>query len=162
MDAIQLLRSMHADARTSFKLILGAAEPTAAAQEWERLQPQLDLHERIEDQFVYAPLRAEMGPGTPLGDWDIQHEADVTAVKRLIAEVGQLEAGTPTWQMGIAAVFELLSKHILIEENAIFGRIVQVWPAERLNQVGAEMEQAVAQETRTSRRGAKQAAGARA
>jgi hemerythrin-like domain-containing protein len=153
---------MHADARASFRLILGAAEPVAAAQEWERLQPLLDLHERIEDQFVYTPLRAEQGPGTPLGDWDVQHEADVTAVKRLIAEVGQLQSGTPAWQMGVAAVFELLSKHVLIEENAIFGRIVQVWPAERLDQVGAEMEQAVAQATKTSRRGSKQEAGARA
>jgi hemerythrin-like domain-containing protein len=97
-----------------------------------------------------------------LGDWDVQHEADVTAVKRLIAEVDQLESGSPAWQMGIAAVFELLSKHVLIEENAIFGRIEQVWPAERLDQVGAEMEQAVAQATGTSRRGSKQAAGARA
>ena len=151
MHAIALLRSMHADARTQFKLILGTSPPTAAADAWAALQPVLDLHEEIEDRFVYGPVRDEAGPGTLLGDWAVQHDADVEMIKHHIEQVAQFGTGTPAWQMAIAASFELLSKHVLVEENEIFGRIEQLWGAKRLAQVGKEMEAMVTKAKRTQR-----------
>jgi hemerythrin-like domain-containing protein len=147
MNAMRFLRRMHADTRLQFKLILGAAEPVAAVRAWHALLPTLDLHEQIEDEFVYAPLREELGTGTPLGDWDVVHEAEVQAVKQLIQYVGELEPGTPVWQMGVATVFERLSKHVMTEENSVFGRIEQLWGAERLERVGTAMEEAVTKAT---------------
>ena len=60
MHAIQLLRVMHSDAKMRFKLVLGADDAATAAEQWAALQPRLDLHERLEDEFLYTPLQAEM------------------------------------------------------------------------------------------------------
>ena len=57
MNAIQLLRHMHADTKVRFKVVLAAQDAAERQAQWQALQPLLDLHEQIEDQFVYTPLR---------------------------------------------------------------------------------------------------------
>ena len=140
MHAIQLLRVMHSDAKMRFKLVLGVDDAAKAAEQWAALQPKLDLHERLEDEFLYTPLHAEMGPGTPLGDWDAIHEADVALVKQLIAASNKAPAGSPEWRMLVGAINDALSKHVMAEEGQIFPRIEQVWGLERLRKAGQAMQ----------------------
>jgi hypothetical protein len=140
MNAIQLLREMHADTKVRFKVILGTADPVAAASQWQALQPDLDLHERLEDQFLYTPFFEEMGPGSPLGDWGIQHDADVAVVQQLIAATRQLDPQTPEWRMSVARVMDTLTKHVMDEEGQIFGRIEQAWSRDRLEAAGTSMQ----------------------
>ena len=143
MNAIQLLREMHADTKVRFKVILGSDDPKRAAQDWNELQALLELHERLEDQFVYEPLFEEMGPGTPLGDWDVQHESDVAIVQQLMhAEGLTLSPATPEWRMSVARVMDAVARHVTDEEGQIFGRIQQVWDPERLEKAGQQMEKA--------------------
>ncbi|MDQ6675133.1 MAG: hemerythrin domain-containing protein [Chloroflexota bacterium] len=140
MNAIQLLRQMHADSKVRFKVILGAVDPKQAAAQWGVLQSLLELHEQLEDDFVYTPLFEEMGPGTPLGDWSFQHDADVATVKQFIQAAGQLEPATPAWRATIGTIMDALNKHVMDEEGQIFGRIEQVWDSARLEQAGQQME----------------------
>jgi hypothetical protein len=140
MNAIQLLRRMHADTKTRFKIILGSDDPAAAAEQWQALQPLLELHEQLEDEFLYTPLFEEIGAGTPLGDWDLEHEADVAAVKLLIETTAHFDPTTPEWRMSVARVMDALNKHVTEEEGQIFGRIEQIWAPERLEEAGARME----------------------
>jgi hypothetical protein len=143
MNAIQLLRSMHADTKVAFKIILGTDDPAVADQHWQALQPKLKLHEELEAEFVYLPLQQEFGLGTPLGDWEMQHDADVAVVERLVLDASQLTPGTPEWQMSIATIMDVLAKHVTDEEGQIFGRVEQVWDAARLQQLGAQMEERI-------------------
>jgi len=145
MNAIQLLRSMHSETKVRFKIVLGTDDPQQADQAWQALQPSLELHETLEDEFVYLPLQDEMGPGTPLGDWNLQHDADVAVVEELVATSNQLEAGTPAWRMCVGSVMDALNKHVTNEEGQIFGRIEQVWPASRLDQIGEQMQKRLTQ-----------------
>jgi hypothetical protein len=131
---------MHSDAKMHFKLVLGAADAATGAEQWAALQPKLDLHERLEDEFLYTPLQAEMGAGTPLGDWDAIHEADVALVNQLIAASNKVEAGSPEWRMLIGAINDALSKHVMAEEGQIFPRVEQVWGLERLRKAGEAMQ----------------------
>ena len=151
MNAIQVLRSMHADTRWRFKVILGSDDAQVANQEWLALQPMLKLHEKLEDDFVYLPLQQEFGPGTPLGDWDSQHAADVKFVEQLIAQSDQLTPGTPEWRMCVATIMDALSKHVMDEEGQIFGRVEQVWDAARLEQAGAQMQTLIEKPGRLTR-----------
>ena len=144
MQAIKLLRGMHAETKVQFKIILGTDDPQLANQAWQALQPVLKLHEEIEDRFVYQPLQEETLPGTPLGDWAVQHDADVEYVEQLIQASRDLAPATPEWRMCVARVMDALSKHVMDEEGQIFGRIEQVWDADRLEQAGAQMQKRVA------------------
>ncbi|MGI9146975.1 MAG: hemerythrin domain-containing protein [Chloroflexota bacterium] len=140
MNAIQLLRQMHADSKVRFKLILGADDPKQAAEQWQALQPLLELHEQIEDDFVYTPLSQEMGPGTPLGDWSVQHEVDVATATQFIDAANQLDPATAEWRATIGTIMDVLNKHITDEEGQIFGRIEQVWDPARLEAAGQQMQ----------------------
>ena len=59
--------------------------------------------------------------------------------------------GTPEWNMCIATVMDVLSKHVMDEEGQIFGRVEQVWDAARLEQVGAQMQKLSTSRARPSR-----------
>ncbi|MBV9171314.1 MAG: hemerythrin domain-containing protein [Chloroflexi bacterium] len=143
MHATRLLRAMHSDAKLQLKVILGTQDSARAEQQWRALQPVLQLHEQLEDEFVYAPLSEEHGAGTPLGDWLIRHDSDVALVKELIAQVDKLAKGSPDWRMAVGQVTAALNKHVMDEEGQIFGRIEQTWDSERLEAVGVDMERAL-------------------
>ena len=143
MNAVQLLRQMHADTKVRFKVILAATDTTVAGEQWAALQPMLELHEKLEDTYVYTPVAEECGPGTPLGDWDLQHEADVAVVRELVEAVNQADPGTPEWRMRIGSVMDALSRHVMDEEGQILGRIEQLWGPDRLESVGAKMQQEI-------------------
>ena len=157
MNAVQLLRQMHADTKVRFKVILATEDPIVAGEQWAALQPSLELHERLEDTYVYTPVAEECGPGTPLGDWDQQHEADVAVVRQLVEAVNQADPGTPEWRTRIGRVMDVLSRHVMDEEGQIFGRIEQFWGPARLESVGARMQQQIAAKTRSGASKRKQA-----
>ena len=165
MNAIQFLREMHADARLRLKSILAAEHPSQANQQWRALLPLLDIHEQLEDRYVYTPLASAMGPGTPLGDWAQRHASDVAMVRQLIAGVEDAPSGTPAWQMAVGRVADALNRHVMTEEGQIFGRIEQAWDSERLEATGSEMRnqlRTVADKAGTRRRGAPTAGAAAA
>jgi hypothetical protein len=139
MNAIRLLRAMHADVKTRLKIILGTADAARAQALWQELEPTLHLHEQLEDQFLYTPLLEELGPTSPLGEWEARHMAEVELAQDLIAVVNQLEAGTPEWRMAVGRVMDVLHKHVTNEEGQIFGRIEGLWDEPRLEQAGAQM-----------------------
>jgi hemerythrin superfamily protein len=141
VNALQLLRQMHVETKIRFKVILGSDDAGSAALQWRALQPDLELHERLEDEFVYTPLFEEMGVGTQLGDWYVQHEADIAIVKQLIQAADKVDPATPEWRMAIAQVMDTLSKHVTDEEGQIFGRVEQLWGTERLVKAGAQMQE---------------------
>jgi hypothetical protein len=145
MNAIQVLRTMHADTKVRFKLILGADDPAAAEQQWQELQPLLELHEQIEDRFLYTPLFEELGVGNPLGGWELQHNADVAIVQQLVEAANQVDAGSPEWRTLVGRVMDALSKHVMDEEGQIFGRIEEIWDAQRLDEAGAQIEKLIGQ-----------------
>jgi hypothetical protein len=144
MDAILLLRQMHADQKVRFKQILGTPDPTIAAQLWAELQPLLELHERIEDVFVYEPLAMQQGPDTPLGDWDVEHDVQVGEVKKLIAQADTLQPADPTWRTLVGTINAMLHRHIMEEEMEIFPRIDMLWPPAERERAGKQMQAEIA------------------
>jgi len=140
MNAIQILRTMHADTRVRFKLILGADDPTSAARQWDELQPLLALHEDIEDRCLYGPIFEETSDGSPLGDWEFRHDADVATVRELIQATRQLDPASPAWRLAIGRVADALQKHVTDEEGQIFGRIEELWGPVRLEQAGQQVQ----------------------
>ncbi len=139
MNAIHFLREMHAETRLRLKRIVAVEDPAQAAQQWQALRPLLDLHEQLEDRFLYAPLATEVGPGTPLGDWAERHDGDVAVINQLLAGVDDAAPGAPEWRTAVGRVTDALSRHVMVEEGQIFGRIEQAWDPKRLERAGSEM-----------------------
>jgi iron-sulfur cluster repair protein YtfE (RIC family) len=137
--AIALLMQMHTEAKTQFAQILGSSGDQAAML-WKKLEPVLKVHEEMEEQYLYDPLRQEQGRGTELGDWEPQHEREVQEVNAMIAQAGNLAPTDERWLPQIRQIRDTLARHIDEEETMIFPRIQQVWDRARLERAGQQMQ----------------------
>ena len=140
-DAIDLLMQMHREAKQQFMQILGASDGKQAAQMWKQLQPVLKVHEQMEEQYLYDPLKAERGSNTELGAWEPQHEREVDEIEQMISQADKMEQGAAGWRDQIRRISDTLAEHIAEEEGTIFPRIRQVWDEQKLQQAGKQMQQ---------------------
>lgn len=139
MDALEILREMHVEAKAAFQKI-GAASPADRGALWDDLQPKLELHERIEEQFVYDPVASEMGGTDPtLGSWEREHETQVKEADAVMTDIDQLGSGDADWLGRVNALASTLARHIQHEEDDIWPRIRTAWGDERLAEAGRQV-----------------------
>src|SRR6188472_1243349 len=97
MDALEELRQMHVEAKDAFAKIQSAG-PTDRAGLWAKLRPELELHEQIEEKFVYDPVAREAGPTDEvLARWETEHELQVQEADSVMAQFGKLEPSSAEW-----------------------------------------------------------------
>ena len=140
MDAIQFLKQEHQNAKTAFEKVLKAAAETRGAL-WTTLQPELEVHEQIED-LLYEPLARAAGKTDPkLAEWPKTHQTEVDKVDGLIKAMETLDPKDASWLTKLTAVHASLESHIREEEQDIFPRIRKVWNDDKLAQVGTAMKE---------------------
>jgi hypothetical protein len=146
-DAVQFLLHEHEVVRAKFAEIAQTPAPMRAEQ-WRALQPELKVHELVEDAYLYRPLSEDPGAaGTPLAGFLERQDADVAAVEDLMREAGELDSATQAWLDKILAIRDALAAHIAVEETEILPRVPDVWPRARLEAAGAQMEAAKLRQT---------------
>src|SRR5699024_5045799 len=59
MDAIEILRQMHVEAKSAFDKIEHAS-PDERGGLWGKLHSELKLHEQVEERWVYDPVSQEV------------------------------------------------------------------------------------------------------
>jgi hemerythrin-like domain-containing protein len=140
MDAIQFLKQEHEKAKAAFEHVLKAS-PDSRGQLWTKLQPELEVHEEIEDECVYEPLSRDLGKtDSKLAEWRRKHQNEVDKVEGLITDMEELEPEDAAWLTKLKAVHASLGSHIREEEHEIFPRISKVWDETRLNKAGTDMK----------------------
>lgn len=136
MDALEVLRQMHVEAKSAFKKI-ESASPTERGGLWAALQPQLEVHERIEERFVYDPVAADAGGEDPvLARWEEEHEAQVADADTVMARIDAGEPTSDTWLREVSSLAATLEEHIAHEEEDIWPRIKSLWSTEQLEAAG--------------------------
>jgi hemerythrin-like domain-containing protein len=144
MDALETLKQQHIEAHAAFSQIKAAA-PRGRATTWRELQPKLELHEQIEEQFVYDPVAADAGSSDPvLGRWEEEHEEQVREANAVIARIDTLDPLDDAWLEQVNALGATLDAHIAHEENDIWPRIRAAWDQDKLDRAGRQMAQAKA------------------
>jgi len=64
MNAIQFLKNEHETAKRAFGQIQAASADQRAAL-WAKLEPELKVHEQIEEAALYGPVAQELGSNDP-------------------------------------------------------------------------------------------------
>ncbi len=148
MDALEELREMHVAAKQAFRKIDGAS-PTERGGLWAKLRPELELHERIEEQFVYDPVARDVGQQDPtLRSWESEHESQAREADGVIAKIGELDPTDDRWMSEFRSLVSMLDRHIAHEENDIWPKIRDEWGGRNLEQAGKPI--AVAKKATTS------------
>jgi hemerythrin-like domain-containing protein len=140
MNAIQLLKSEHETAKRTFGQIREAS-PAQRGQLWAKLEPELKLHEQIEEAALYGPVAQDVGSrDQTLKEWQEHHHEEVTEAEALIKEIGGLIPAVDEWIEKVEELQETLEHHIEEEEGDIWPRIQQAWDQSKLEHAGQQME----------------------
>lgn len=140
MNAIEFLKNEHEKAKRAFGGIQ-AARADRRARLWAKLEPELKVHEQIEEAALYGPVAQELGPrDQTLRDWQEHHHEEVGEAEALMQTIGGLDPTSDDWIEKVEELQEALEHHIEEEEGDIWPRIKQSWDRAKLEQTGHEME----------------------
>jgi iron-sulfur cluster repair protein YtfE (RIC family) len=139
MQAIQLLKQEHGQAKAAFQEIEGAPEGRRGAL-WTKLRPELEMHEKKEEAHLYGPAARENQGDRTLADWEGTHHHEVQEAEGLIREISGLEPSDERWLAAVKKLRGALEQHIQKEEQQIWPKIEQLWRPERLEEAGRQME----------------------
>lgn len=147
MNAILLLKNEHEKA----KLMLGEIQAASAEQRgqlWAKLEPELKVHEQMEEAALYGPVAEAIGStDQELKEWPEHHHEEVTELEALIQEIDGLDPTDDQWMEKVEELQQTLAHHIEEEEGDIWPQIEQVWDQSRLEQAGQQMETLKRQKT---------------
>jgi hypothetical protein len=143
MDAFELLKEDHKHVAD----ILEKLEPTTERavktrlELFEKLNHELLVHTEIEEKFLYPVLKKE-------GEThDIAFEAveEHRIVKELLQELGSLGPDSEQWTAKLTVLKENIEHHVKEEEGDMFKKARKVLTKEQIDDIGARMEAAKAQ-----------------
>ena len=142
MDAVQFLLEEHRKTKARFAEI-EAAGPQQRGALWRALQPELKIHEELEDTYLYGPLSKDpAAKGTVLADFEAQQDEDVEALEQKIHALNQLEPAHGAWLEQLRDIRNTLMDHVKEEETEILPKIPEVWSHDKLALSGQQMEAA--------------------
>jgi hemerythrin-like domain-containing protein len=139
MQAIQLLKQEHVKAKAAFQEIEGAPAGQRGTL-WNKLRPELEVHEKMEEMHLYDPAAREAGADRTLVDWEKTHHREVQEAENLIKEIDRLNPSDDKWLATVKKLKSALEQHIRKEEQEIWPRIERMWDSRRLEESGREME----------------------
>src|SRR5262245_6071147 len=138
MHAIKLLKEEHGKAKAAFQEI-EAASRFKRGSLWSKLQPELELHEKMEETCLYGPAAREVQVDRSLADWETTHHREVEEAEGLIEEITRLDPSDDKWLSTVKKLHGALEQHIRKEEQEIWPKIEQAWDGKRLDEAGRQM-----------------------
>jgi hypothetical protein len=139
MDAITFLKQQHETAKQAFEEI-EQASPDERGALWDKLAPELRLHEEIEEEHLYGPVARDAAGDAKLASWPKRHEDEVAEADELMEQIDGSPAEDPEWLALVRRLKSALDKHIQQEEGDIWPRIERVWDRKHLEQAGEAMD----------------------
>lgn len=137
MDALEELREMHVAAKDAFRRIESTSDVTQRAGMWAKLRSELELHEKIEEQFVYDPVARDVGSRDALlRAWEKEHEQQARSADAMIDEIGKHDPRDAMWIESFRALVEMMDTHIAHEEREIWPKIRSEWGEQNLEKAG--------------------------
>ena len=138
MQAIQFLKQEHGKAKAAFQEIEGAPAGQRRAL-WTKLRPELELHEKMEEQHLYGPAAREVQADRSLAEYEAAHHREVQEAEGLIKQIDRLDPSGDAWLATVKKLRGALEQHIRKEEQEIWPKIEQAWDAARLEEAGRQM-----------------------
>jgi hypothetical protein len=144
MDALEILRQMHVEAKSAFQK-LEQASPDQRGTLWAKLRPELTAHEQMEEQFVYDPAVEDAGDRDPrLADRHRLHEQQVKQATSMMDEIGRLDPRDAGFLDMVRQLHQTLEQHIEMEETDFWPWIRQSWGEEKLQKASGPIQSAKA------------------
>ena len=137
MKATELLKSQHREVESLFKRIEKAKAETQKRDLFEELAANLVAHDAIEREIFYPACEQEMGMTDLLGEALVEHGV----VEFSLYQADQAQ-GEEDFEFKCTVLQEVVEHHVKEEEKEFFPKVEKALGKARLEELGAEMEEA--------------------
>ena len=138
MDALLLLKGDHDKVKRMLKELDATTERAekTRTETFERLKRDLTIHESIEEEILYPPLKEfAKTKEITLEAFEDHHVVDL-----IVAELEATPVTDETWGAKLTVMKENLEHHIEEEEDEMFKQARQVMDHKELAELGAQMD----------------------
>jgi len=148
MNAIELLKADHEKVSEIFEKLEDTTESDEKTRTelFTKLKQELDLHAHIEETIFYPVLKK----AEETRDITMEGIQEHHVVKVLLGELNSMKAGSEVWTAKLKVLQENVEHHVEEEEDDMFKSARQVLSKERLEELGAQMEQEKKQKSLTA------------
>jgi hemerythrin-like domain-containing protein len=138
MDAIKLLTGQHREVEELFEQYEKAGERAkkSKTQLCAKIADALAIHAQIEERIFY-PATKDARTEELLREAVEEH----LSAKRLLADIIASDAGDEQLDAKMSVLKEQIEHHVEEEEKELFPKVKKLLDAERLDELGEEMEQ---------------------
>ncbi|HXU88795.1 MAG TPA: hemerythrin domain-containing protein [Methylomirabilota bacterium] len=138
MKATDLLKKQHRQVEKLFKEA-EKAQPRQRRQLMDQIAEQLKLHTRIEEEIFYPAVR-ELGTSKAE---EMMNEAleEHHVVDLVLAELPDVDPEDERFEAKMTVLSELVQHHVEEEEGEVFPMAEKKLGAERIKELGQQMEQ---------------------
>ena len=118
MNLYILLHQDHDKARTLFEQLRASGEDEQDRRErlFQTLSRELNLHSEAEERFFYSRLKSN----DETRETTSESLEDHKGLKRLLANLEAMDAGTPEWTAKGRELQDEFEAHVLLEEGELF------------------------------------------
>ena len=139
MKATDLLKKQHRMVEKLFKQVEKAEEPRRRRQLMDEIGEVLKLHTRIEEEVFYPAVR-ELGTSKAEEMIDEAFE-EHHVVDLVLAELPKVDPEDDRFEAKMTVLSELVQHHVEEEEKELFPMAEKKLGAERIKELGQQMEQ---------------------
>ena len=134
MNAIDLLKSQHREVETLFSKCEKARDEAVKQRTFEAIADKLAVHAAIEEHHFYPAVRAKRTE-----DILLESLEEHLAVKRVLADLLEIDAGDETFDAKLKVLKEQVEHHVEEEESDLFPKAAKLLDKETLDALAQEM-----------------------
>jgi hemerythrin superfamily protein len=134
MNATDLLESQHREVEKLFSKIEKARTLASKAELFAQLADKLAIHASIEEHHFYPAVKQKRTE-----DILLESLEEHLAIKRVIADLLQLDADDETFDAKLTVLKEEVEHHVEEEESELFPKVRALMDEDQLEAIGQEM-----------------------
>jgi hypothetical protein len=139
MKATQLLKRQHREVEALFKKVAKAEKAAERSDLSNEIASKLKVHATIEEEIFYPAYREESDT-KKAEDLTLESYEEHHVVKLVLAELPDVDPAAENFEAKMTVLKELIEHHVEEEEQEMFPEAEKKLGAQRLEDLGAEME----------------------
>lgn len=144
MDAVSYLVAKHREMEELLDQLESADDPGSRRELRSAVTVELARHMAIEERVLFPAIREELAPQDPetFSDDVLEALEEHHVLKVLLDELHDMDLDDDRFAAKAEVLSETVEHHHEEEEDDLFPALIEAWPDERLEQLGAELQEA--------------------
>jgi len=136
MDAIKMLKKQHREVEALFKELEKAKSANPRRKLFEKVADALAVHATIEERHFYPAVKKKQTE-----DMLLEAVEEHLEVKRVIADLLDLEPSDPVFMAKVSVLKEDVMHHVEEEEGELFPKVQKLLDDDELEAIAAAMQE---------------------